>query len=673
MPKRGGGGPPKGGRSHPRQFRLEGVLHVHRDGFGFVSPLQGGGEDIYLPRREAQRALDNDLVLVEVDAARGKGEGKLLKVLERRRRNALGIYFDRGKSSYVLPRDPNLPGPIRVLASQLARDGDLVKVRLADTKGRGAMLCGEVAGSLGKPGDSSAEVLSFAFAEGFSDEFPPEVMDEAQRFPEAVSAESAAESGRRDLRNLALVTIDGEDARDFDDAVYAEALGEGWRLVVAIADVSHYVEQRSPLDQEAYRRATSVYLPNRVLPMLPERLSNGLCSLVPEEDRLCLVAEMSFDRGGRLKSAELYSAVMRSAARCTYDEVQAVLDGADVPHRNALRDRFVPLQQLARSLRRMREKRGAIDFDLPERKVVLDESGRPIRIDRRERKESHRIIEECMLAANEAVAAYFRRRGLPTIFRYHGEPDEEKLAAFAALAQAHGFHLGKRGKISSRELNAFLEKLEDHPEQRALNQLLLRSMMQAVYSAQSVGHYGLAAEQYLHFTSPIRRFPDLIVHRLLRASWAQRKPAANRSSEAGTEELEKTAIHCSERERAAMEVERRVSGYYSVLLMKDRLGEDFAGTVSALTDFGFFVELDEPWVEGLVKGESLGRFRFDKSAQLLSFASGLKVRVGQRATVRLVSANLMRRQLDFQLLQLVPARHKRSSARDTRPQGGLQA
>jgi len=649
------------------------VLHVHRDGFGFVSPLRGEGEDIYLPRREAQRALDNDLVLVEVDLGRGKGEGKLLKVLERRRHNALGIYFDRGKSSYVLPRDPNLPGPIRVPPTQLAREGDLVKVRLADTKGRGGALSGEVAGSLGKPGDSSAEVLSFAFAEGFSDEFPPEVMDEARRAPEEVSGASIAEGGRRDLRNLALVTIDGEDARDFDDAVYAEAQGEGWRLVVAIADVSHYVEQGSALDQEAYRRATSVYLPNRVLPMLPERLSNGICSLVPEQDRLCLVAEMSFDRGGRLKSAELYPAVMRSAARCTYDEVQAVLDGADVPHRNALRDRFVPLQQLARALGRMREKRGAIDFDLPERKVVLDESGRPIRIDRRERKESHRIIEECMLAANEAVAAYFRRRALPTIFRYHGEPDEEKLAAFAALAQAHGFHLGKRGKISSRELNAFLEKLEDHPEQRALNQLLLRSMMQAVYSAESVGHYGLAAEQYLHFTSPIRRYPDLIVHRLLRSSWGRRKPgAADRSKETGTEELEEIATHCSERERAAMEVERRVSGYYSVLLMKDRLGEDFTGTVSALTDFGFFVELDEPWVEGLVKGESLGRFRFDKSAHLLSFATGLKVRVGQRATVRLVSANLMRRQLDFQLLQLVPARHKRASPRDARSEGAIQ-
>ncbi len=642
---------------------------MHRDGFGFVSPLRGDGEDVFLPRREAQRALDNDLVLIEVDAGRGKGEGKLLKVLERRRRNALGIYFERGKSSYVLPRDPNLPGPIRVPPTQLARDGDLVKVRLADTKGPGGALCGEVAGSLGKPGDSSAEVLSFAFAEGFSDEFPPEVMDKAQRIPEQVSAEG----GRRDLRNLALVTIDGEDAKDFDDAVYAEAQGEGWRLVVAIADVSHYVERGSAIDQEAYRRATSVYLPDRVLPMLPERLSNGICSLVPGEDRLCLVAEMSFDRGGRLKSAELYPAVMRSAARCTYDEVQAVLDGAEVPHRNALRDRFLPLQQLARSLRRMREKRGAIDFDLPERKVVLEQGGRPIRIDRRERKESHRIIEECMLAANEAVAGYFRRRGLPTIFRYHGEPDEEKLAAFAALAQAHGFHLGKRGKISSRELNVFLEKLEDHPEQRALNQLLLRSMMQAVYTAESVGHYGLAAEQYLHFTSPIRRYPDLVVHRLLRASWAQPKPAAARPKEAGTERLEEIAIHCSERERAAMEVERRVSGYYSVLLMKDRLGEEFNGTVSALTDFGFFVELDEPWVEGLVKGESLGRFRFDKSAHLLSVASGLKVRVGQRATVRLVSANLMRRQLDFQLLQLIPARPQRSSPRNARRQGAIQA
>ena len=640
-------------------MQVVGVLRVHRDGFGFVEPLGGKEEDVYLPRREAERAVDGDLVRVELEPRRGRTEGRLLKILERRRQSAVGTYFERGKNAYVVPRDPALRGTIRVPPTQLAKEGDLVKVRLAPRQGDGAVLSGEVAGSAGKPGDTSAEVLSIAFAEGFDDEFSPQAMDEASRISLQVPAEEIFGEGRRDLRQLPLVTIDGEDARDFDDAVYCEPRGNGWRLLVAIADVSHYVREGAALDAEAYRRATSVYLPNRVLPMLPERLSNGVCSLVPNEDRLCLVAEMFFDQAGQLRSSELYPAAMRSAARCTYEEVQAVLDGRGSPERNAFREYFSHLQQLARALRRMRERRGAIDFDLPERKVVLDERGNPIAIERRERKESHRIIEECMLAANEAVAGYFRRRRIPTIYRYHGEPDEEKLAAFAALANAHGFKLPKDGKISSRDLNLFLEKLEDHPEQRALNQLLLRSMMQAVYTAESVGHYGLAAEHYLHFTSPIRRYPDLMVHRLLRSSWSRRRVPA-KSPEVDAEKLEEVALHCSERERAAMEVERKVIAYYSVLLIKDRVGEEFHGTVSALTDFGFFVELDDPWIEGLVKGETLGRFRFEKKAHLISYSSGLKVRVGQRAKVRLISVNLQRRQLDFELLELEGRQRKRA-------------
>jgi len=630
---------------------VEGILRVHRDGFGFVHPLNDEGEDIYLPRREAQRALDNDLVLVREEVRNGRTQGRLLKILERRRRNVIGIYFERGKGAYVLPRDPAIPGPIRVPRTQLARDGDLVKVRLlSPERAQGVPLSGEVAGSLGKPGDPSVEVLSIAFAEGFSDEFPAEVMDEAAAVRPSVGPEDLTPD-RRDLRGLPLVTIDGEDARDFDDAVCAEPHGDGWRLVVAIADVAHYVREGAPIDAEAFLRGTSVYLPNRVLPMLPERLSNGICSLVPAEDRLCRVADMIFDRGARMRSFELYPGVMRSAARCTYNEVQAVLDGKDVPHRSELREHFQHLRQLARALTRMREARGAIDFDLPERKVVLDDAGNPVRIERRERLESHRIVEECMLAANEAVAKFFQDRRIPTIYRYHGEPDEEKLAAFAALANAHGFRLGTRGKVSSHDLNLFLEKLEGHAEQRALNQLLLRSMMQAVYTAEEVGHYGLGAEHYLHFTSPIRRYPDLIVHRQLQKHGPGRRPPSE-AKESEVERLQRIAVHCSERERAAIQVEREVTAFYSALLMKDRIGEEFTATVSSLVEFGFFVELDDPWVEGLVKADSLGAgFRFDREKQLITYASGLKVRAGQRLVVRLVSVNLQRRQLDFEVVR----------------------
>ncbi|MFP2934044.1 ribonuclease R, partial [Pyxidicoccus sp. 3LG] len=568
----------------------------------------------------------------------------------------MGTYTDQGRYALVLPTDTSLPGPIRVPLTQMAQEGDLVKVRL----GVGAQLLdparglfGEVAGSLGKPGEPSAEVLATAFSQGFSDEFPPEVMDEADRYAVKVTEEEAHGEHRRDLRSMPLITIDGEDARDFDDAVYTEPRGDGWRLVVAIADVTHYVREGSALNAEGLRRATSVYLPDRVLPMLPERLSNGICSLKPDEDRLCMVADMTFDRSGQRLSSELYPAVMRSQARCTYNEVQDVLDGKDVPHRNAFKPLFEQLMALARVLMKMRKERGAIDFDLPEHKVVLGKDGLPVRMDKRERKDSHRLIEECMLAANEAVAKFFNDEGLPTVYRFHGEPDPEKLANFAALAGAYGFKLRFEDGVTSKELDAFISQLSGHPEQRALNQLLLRSMMQAVYTPLKVGHYGLAAEHYLHFTSPIRRYPDLLVHRLLKAHWARkgRKPTES-MLEREEAQLEDMAVQCSERERAAMQVEREVVSFYACLLLKDRVGEEFAATVAAITDFGFFVELDEEHVEGLVKAETIGpASKLDKLTHSLVFAGGRRVRVGQKLRVRLSSVNLSARKIDFEALQ----------------------
>ncbi|HSP81921.1 MAG TPA: VacB/RNase II family 3'-5' exoribonuclease, partial [Myxococcaceae bacterium] len=551
-PRRRGWGEP------PEAISVEGILHVHRDGYGFVHPSSGQGDNIFLPPQEVARALDNDRVLVRAWGRPGRMEGRRLRVVERIRQLAVGTYMERGKRhALVVPYDTSLQGPIRVPATQMARDGDVVKVRLgvgSELLEPGEGLYGEVSGSLGKPGDPSAEVLSIAYSAGFSDEFPPEVMDEADSIGVAVTEEEARAEGRKDLRSLPLVTIDGEDARDFDDAVYAELHPQGWRLVVAIADVTHYVREGSALDAEALRRATSVYLPDRVLPMLPERLSNGICSLRPDEDRLCMVADMVLDARGKLLSSEVYPGVMRSHARCTYNEVQDVLDGKDVPHRNAFKPHFERLMSLARVLMRMRKDRGAIDFNLPEHKVVLGPDGLPQHMEQRERKDSHRLIEECMLAANEAVARFFSEEGLPSVYRFHGEPDEEKLATFAQLAQAYGFRLLSED-VTSKELNAFMAQLQGHPEERALNQLLLRSMMQAVYTSSSVGHYGLAAEFYLHFTSPIRRYPDLLVHRLLKAHWFRRgQGRSERQLEREEHELEAMAAQSSERERAAMQV-----------------------------------------------------------------------------------------------------------------------
>jgi len=323
-----------------------------------------------------------------------------------------------------------------------------------------------------------------------------------------------------------------------------------------------------------------------------------------------------------------------------------------VPGRTAFRADFQRLMVLARALGRMRQERGAVDFDLQETRIALDEAGKPVRIERRERKDAHRLVEECMLAANEAVAKFFLKSELPSIYRFHGEPDPEKLAAFAQLAGAHGFTLGKGGQITSRDLSRFVQQLQGHPEQRALNQLLLRSMMQAVYSSEEVGHYGLAAQHYLHFTSPIRRYPDLMVHRLLKAHWERGgalQPLHLREEE--TSALGQVALQSSERERAAMQVEREVFAYYATLMMKDRVGQEFPAVVSGITDFGFFVELEKELAEGLVKLESLGAgAELDERRHAIVLRSGRSVTVGQRLTVRLLSANIVRRQLEFEIV-----------------------
>lgn len=647
-------GPPR--TRETRNPTVIGIIHHHRDGFAFVKPIVGQtSEDLFIPPDEARKALDHDQVEVEVLPGRdGRTMGRVLGVKSRTRQLVIGTYQEGGRGAWVTPREVEL-GDIRVPKTQLARPGDVVKVKLgvggALTGGEG--LTGEVAGSLGSDADHSVEVLSVAFSKGFQDEFPPEVMDEADGIGLEVSEKEAKAERRRDLRNIPLMTIDGEDARDFDDAVFCEDHPRGWRLVVAIADVSHYVQQDTALDQEALRRATSVYLPGRVLPMLPERLSNGICSLKPDVDRLCMVADMVIDKRGETLESDIYPGVMRSAARCTYTEVHKVLNGEHVPGRSELSDHFVRLNTLAKTLTAMRLERGAIDFDLPEQRVELREDGLPERLVRRERWESHRLVEECMLAANEAVARFFREQDLPTVNRYHGPPDEDRLEQFLTLLGAYGIHPPK-GEFTSKSLNEVLKQLEGHPEQRALNQLALRSMMQAVYSSQNAGHYGLGAEDYLHFTSPIRRYPDLLVHRLLKELWKRGKKRLSQEQLDDEEQrLEGLSVQCSERERAAMQVEREVNQLYSCLLLKDRIGEDHPGTVAGLTDNGFYVQLEELWVEGFVRGETVyPDFEFDQSTYRITFGNGLVVKVGAKCQVRILAVNLERKQIDFQVLEL---------------------
>lgn len=652
--------PAKKGPPRTRETRnptVTGIIHMHRDGFAFLKPIVGqDAEDVFIPPDEARKALDNDQVVVEVVPGRdGRTAGRVLEVTSRTRQVVIGTYFEDARRAWVEPREAEL-GDIRVPRTQLARPGDNVKVQLGvgSSMFEGPQsLTGEVTGSLGSDADHSVEVLSVAYSKGFNDEFPAEVMAEADRISIEVTEEEAEGEGRVDLREMPLITIDGEDARDFDDAVYAEKHGKGTRLVVAIADVSHYVREDTALDAEALRRATSVYLPGRVLPMLPERLSNGICSLKPDVDRLCMVADMVIDASGHTLEAKVYPGVMRSQARCTYTEVHDVLAGKSVPGRTELKPLFDRLYNLSTTLTRMRIERGAVDFDLPEQKVELGDDGLPVRLVRRERWESHRLVEECMLAANEAVARFFHERSLPTVNRYHAEPDEDRTELFLQLLGAYGVTVPK-GDFDSKALNAVLKQLEGHPEQRALNQLALRTMAQAVYSSKNAGHFGLGAEDYLHFTSPIRRYPDLLVHRLLKELWARGKKKPGKGQlEEQQEHLETLAIQSSERERAAMQVEREVNQLYSCLLLKDRIGEEHDATVAGLSENGFYAQLEELWVEGFVKGESVyPDFEFDQSTYRMTFGNGLVVKVGAKCRVLIQSVNMERKQIDFQVVSL---------------------
>ncbi len=631
-----------------------GVIHIKSEGYGFVSPLLGDGgreNDLFVPPQHIKGALDGDVVRVRAIRGRdGRLAAEVLETVERRRQLALGIYQAKGQASWVIPHDRSLSENIQVPRHPRARDGEMVKVRL-HREAQGA-LHGEIIAVLGNSGDPRFEILASAYAEGFSDEFDPATLISAQSVPDHVHPDEIA--GRRDLRHLPLVTIDGEDARDFDDAVHVSRTPGGYRLVVAIADVAHYVRPGGPLDREGLRRATSVYFPGTVLPMLPERLSNGICSLNPDVDRLCMVCDLALDKTGKPLQADIYEAVMRSHARLTYTRVAEALNGDADPSLRPLLDDLNTAHELSKKLTQQRRQRGSIEFDLPEAKIVLDDQGKVAEIVRRPRNDAHRLVEEFMLAANEAVARFFEVRGLPTVYRIHDQPDQEKLDAFAALARSHGFELPGGEDLTPRILNEFLKAVEGKPAQKALNSLLLRAMMQAQYSPDNIGHYGLAAPTYLHFTSPIRRYPDLMVHRLLKEHWARGgRPLRDHERDEQEAYLAGVSAQCSDRERAAMKAERDVDSFYSALYMQDRVGEKYRAVVSGVADFGLFCELEDVYVEGLVPAESLGEgTELDKELQrLVVGSSGRAYSIGDEVMVEVMSADPARRRINLALAQ----------------------
>lgn len=595
---RDGGGKPRGA-SRPAGTS-EGIVSAHRSGFGFVR-VEGMEESVFLPPRQMAGVMTGDRVRVAVTRAPdGRYSGELLEILSHGVSSFLGTVETAGRSAWVHAVDRRLGLRAHVPPDALngARAGDWVIARITRhaTPQQGATAHIDKRLDPLRPLEMATE--SAIAKHSLPVEFPPEVLSEAEYFGERVDPE---ESRRRvDVRDMPLVTIDGADARDFDDAVYAEPSEQGFRLVVAIADVSHYVRVGSALDAEAQKRGTSVYFPRRVLPMLPTALSDHLCSLAPQVDRLCFVADMQVSKTGQLKAAKFYPAVMRSHARLTYDLVHAALFERKVAAREEigpLVDKLEPLVEVYRALLKARRRRGALDFDSTEASFDFDAAGAVREVGRYGRNEAHKLIEECMILANVAVAAELRTAKVPGLFRVHGQPEERKLNLLSEVLATMGFAVELPEEPAPRDLREITERLGSRPERPFVESLVVRAMPQAIYQPANIGHFGLALREYAHFTSPIRRYPDLVVHRALKARLSESDRSGRRYA---TEELAALGESTSRLEKRADEADRYVDTYLKCAYLRERLGQTFEGIVTTVVEFGCFVQLLDVGVDGLL-------------------------------------------------------------------------
>jgi ribonuclease R len=648
---------------------IAGTLRLHPDGYGFLVGDDPNEEDHYIPRSGIRPAMDGDRVLARVQGRRRAGEARIVDVLERASREIIGIYCSTVRGGAIEPRARNLPYPVQVVegGDGGARDGDLVSVAIVDYPGRHRGITGRVSVVLGTPGEPGVETDAIIREHELPTAFPVAALEEAGRIAPTVG--KAELEGRSDLRDVPFVTIDGENARDFDDAVALLSRDSGSRLLVAIADVAHYVTPGSAIDREAFERGTSVYFPDRVLPMLPEALSNGICSLNPGVDRLTVTVVLDYDRRGRLERADFRRSVIRSAARLTYGQMKAILvDGAAdaaQPHA-ALVPMLRSMEGLCRQLMVARRRRGSIDFDLPEAEVVLDLTGRPEAIVRAERHIGHQMIEEFMIAANTAVADELKRRRIPSLHRIHEPPDPDRILELSRLLAGFGLPVLAPAPTPA-DVQHVVAAVEGRPEERLINTVLLRAMKQARYAPEPLGHFGLATQSYTHFTSPIRRYPDLVVHRILNEALEGELSAERREVLAAT--LAGIAEHSSRRERAAMEAERECVEQKKVELMQEKVGKEFAGHISGVQPFGLFVELQDFFVEGLVHIASLDDDHYEYSARthaLRGRFTGRSLQLGDPVTVRLLRADAIHRRIDFELIapladQTIPRRAGRTN------------
>jgi ribonuclease R len=634
---------------------VRGRVSAHADGFGFVIP-DLGSDDLYLSPKQMRLVFDGDIVLAAVTGLdrRGRKEGGIVEVVERAHRQVVGRLLLESGVAMVVPDDPRLTQDVLIPLERVgkATPGQIVVARIEKppTMERGAV--GEITAVLGQADEPGIATEIAVFSHDLPDQFSAEVESAAAAFGEVIDADKAA--ARKDLRDLPLLTIDGADARDFDDAVYAEQTDNGFRLIVAIADVAEYVSPGSPLDTEAHLRGTSVYFPDRVIPMLPEALSNGLCSLRPDEDRLCVVCDMRLDDKGKVKSTRFYEAVMRSHARLTYDQVQRMMSGGD----QALRERYAgvlgnldALYAAFRVLYKRRQRRGALDFDSQEVYFQFDEEGRVADIRRRTRHDAHRLIEECMILANVEAARFVGNGDLPMLYRVHEPPPADKLEGLEAFIRAQGIRVRWKEGPEPSQFAAIQTQVAGGDNEHLVNAVLLRSMSLAVYQPENLGHFGLALAHYAHFTSPIRRYPDLLLHRAIKHL---ARKARKKDFRYGDKQMVELGRHCSWTQRRADLATRDVDERLKCQFMKRHLGEVFDGVVTGVTSFGLFVELSRFGVSGLVHVTAMPNdyYTFDPvSHSLTGKRQGLVFSLADRVQVEVIAVSIDERKIDMRLAE----------------------
>lgn len=655
---------------------VRGRIIGQRDGYGFLVP-DDASDDLYLSAREMKQLFHGDIALAHVRGIdkRGRRDGAIVQVLERNTTTLVGRYQPEGEVGFVVPDNARLIHDVVIPAPERngAKAGQIVIAEITEPPRKRVPPIGRIIEVLGEHGAPGMETQIALHAHGIPFEWPQAALDQADNIGDSVP--ETAKTGREDLRDTPLVTIDGADARDFDDAVFAEPVGKGnsagWRVLVAIADVAAYVEKDSALDQEARSRGNSVYLPDRVVPMLPESLSNGLCSLNPEVERLCLVCEMRINHTGKVTRSRFFEGVMRSHARLTYDKVARMLLHDDEDLRERYAAVFPHLQNLHNvygALRTARQTRGAIDFDTQETKIVFGADQKILRIEPTARNDAHMLIEECMIAANVEAARFLIRHKMPALYRVHEGPKADKLEDLHVFLSEFGLKIRGGSEPQPIDYLEIVEQIKGRPDAHLIQTVLLRSLSQAVYSPDKLaGHFGLALRQYAHFTSPIRRYPDLLVHRGIKHVLHSQKPGAFAYSLA---DMERWGEHCSVTERRADEAVRSATDWLKCEYMQDKVGEEYNGIVTAVTRFGLFVELAEIFVEGLVHISALqGDFyHHDPIAHTLTGERFNKTyRLGDALKIRVIRVDLDERKIDFELCDSGKVKTKGAKTKSPKP------